>query len=227
MTTFSEYVVEQVGDASATHDVKLRVVNLFFYDFVGIPIRLWDGQGILTTSTGVGSAITTPLGTVEPNEWIGTVDSEGNNLHQSPSLRDSRDGSSPRYEFGLPFIDKQTFDALRADQSLAKGRGITCYHVVVRSHEGLRPGIPMRFSDRLSIQNLRFLDNLDGDAGGQTKIYGVVVLARSNERGRSLAPLGTMTDTSIRERSRQLGIANDNGGIFISGNAERTYRVGG
>ncbi|WP_108482254.1 hypothetical protein [Oceaniglobus ichthyenteri] len=227
MSDFTDYLLDQIGDATDTHDINLRLVNCYFYDFDGVPVRLWDGQGVLVTSTGVGDPVVTPNGTIAANEWLGTFDGRGNNMHQPAAVGDERDGASPRYEFTIPYLDRATFDAIRADQDKAKGRSLTCYHVLVRPGEGLRAGLPIRFAYRLTMRGVTFSESREGAPGAEQRVYSARVLARTGEAGRSLAPRGTMTATSLRERSRQLGVVSDSGADFIAGNAQRTYLVGG
>lgn len=227
MSDFTTVLTEQTGGASDVGDISLRLARLYFYDFDGYPVRLWNGEGVLQTTTSVGDAVETAAGTIAANEWIGTVDERGNDLHQAPDLSDARDGASPRHEFGLPYIDKETFDALRADKALAQGRRITVYNAIAFEGEGMLPQTPIHFDARLTIRDVTFSQMMQGQPGNETFVYSAKVLARSSEGGRSLAPRGTMTDTSIRERSRQLGVAADSGGAFIAANSQRTYLVGG
>ena len=105
------------GTAADAYDIRAGVRRCFFYDFAGYPVRLWDGHGVLVAGG---------------HEWLGTFDAMDQNRHQAPSVRDPRDGTSPRYEFSLPYIDRTTFLALKADQALAAGRDLTCYHVLCR-----------------------------------------------------------------------------------------------
>lgn len=225
--TFADELLAHIGGVDDATDIRAAVASCYFYDFDGYPVRLWDGHGLLITSTGVGGAVETPTGTLSANEWIGTFDEDGNNLHQTAAVSDNRDGTSPRYEFGLPHIDAATYAALQADQGLAKGRDLTCYNIIVLPGEGMRPNTPMRFAWRMTMRSVTFSERWEGEPGNAVKVYGAKVLAMSGEVGRSLAPRGTYTDTSIRERSRQLGVASDSGGSMIAGNASRTYRVGG
>ena len=207
--TFKSVLLEMVGDASDSFDIRVSVRRCYFYDFDGHPVRMWDGIGVLSTSDG--------------NEWMGTIVDDVN-MHQTPKLRDPRDGASLRYEFGLPYIDQATFDAMSADASLVEGREMTIYNVLVKEDEGLRPGTSLGFNRRLVMKGAKFTKGLsDAGAGNVRRTYGAFVLCRSIESGRSKFPGGTYTDTSQRERAALLGVANDSGCAFVAGNANRTY----
>ncbi|WP_226782757.1 hypothetical protein [Oceaniglobus trochenteri] len=227
MSAFSDFILEQTGTASDAFDIKVVVRRCFFYDFDGYPLRLWDGQGVLTTTMGVGGAVETPAGTLASNEWIGTIDGDGTNRHQSPAVSDQRDGISPRLEFTIPFIDAATYAALKADQDRARGRSITVYRAAFRPGEGIAPQTPIAFSYRLSMKGVSFSRMVSGEPGDERLVYSATVLARGAGEGRSLSPRGTYTDTSQRERARLLGVASDSGCSFVAANAQRTYRAGG
>lgn len=211
--SFETELVASIGDASDAYDVRAIVRRCWYFDFDGYPLRLWHGQGTLISQGNV--------------EWIGTIDARGNNHLSAPSVQDSRDGASPRYEFSIPHVDRATFDALKADQSLVEGRDLTCYHVIVDKAEGLRPQTALRFSYRLVMQGAKFSEKPDQSGGKFTLVRRATVLARSLEFGRSRAPLGTYTDTAQNERARLKGHAEDSFCSFVAGNSRRTYLVGG
>ncbi|MEL7281344.1 MAG: hypothetical protein AAGK79_13375 [Pseudomonadota bacterium] len=206
--SFETELLDLIGDASDSFDIRVAVRRCYFYDFDGYPLRLWDGVGVLHTSDG--------------NEWIGTI-VDGQNYHQAPPLRDPRDGTSPRYEFGLPHVDGETFDALKADQGLVSDRELTVYHVLVQNGEGMRPGTALRFSHKLIMQGARFNQGLSEAGGTIEREYSAFVLCRSLEYGRSKFPGGTYTDTSQSERAALLGVTSDSGCSFVAGNSVRTY----
>lgn len=225
--TFEEALLELTGTAEDSFDIKAIVRRCFYYDFEDAPVRLWDGQGVLTTTLSVGPAIETPLGALAANEWIGTFDAAGQNLHQTPAVRDSREGNSPRYTFGIPYLDLESYQALKADQSRAAGRDILCYHALIRGDEGLLPQTPLRFAWRMRMRGPVFSERVEAMEGGLTRVRSVSVLARSLEYGRSRVPSGTMTDTAQIERARLLGLSSDSGCSFVASNSSRTYTVGG
>jgi hypothetical protein len=196
--------LEQSGDSF----VSTR--RCFHYDFDGYPVRLWHGQGKLITSGGV--------------EWLGTIDAAGEDHHTAPPIRDPRDGASPTYEFGIPFVSREAFDALKADQSKARDRDLTVYRVIVHPGEGMRPQTPIAFANRLVMRGVRFEKSLvEQQAGQWVENYAAFVSCRTVEYGRSRFPGGTYTDTSQNERAALLGVSSDSGCVFVAGNANRTY----
>lgn len=210
--TVADVILEVTGAATDAHDIRAVVRKCYFYDFDGSPLRLWDGVGKLYAGGF---------------EWIGTIDGAGNNHHKTPVLRDLRDGTNPRYEFGIPYIDKASFEAMKADQAIVKGRPLLIYHVVVLVGEGLRPSNPLRFKARLEMKGAKFSEQATMQAGTVQITRSAFVLARGGEDGRSRIPNGTYTDTAQRERARVLGVTSDSGCSFVAGNARRTYVVGG
>tara|TARA_R110002049_G_scaffold23545_10_gene83643 strand:- start:34122 stop:34802 length:681 start_codon:yes stop_codon:yes gene_type:complete len=225
--TFDAALIEMTGKASDSFDIRASVRRCFHYDFDGHPARLWEGQGVLTTTTPVGAAIETPYGPVAGNEWLGTIDADGNNLHQVPAVRDSRDGASPRYTFTIPDIDADTYAAFKADQEIARGRDVTCYYALAKVGEGLLPKTPIRFAWRMKMRGVIFSESVREVGGSLQKVRSASVLARSLEYGRSRVPSGTMTDTAQTERARLLGLDSDSGCSFVAANSNRTYVVGG
>jgi hypothetical protein len=210
--TFETELLDHIGQATDSYDIRVVVRKCYFYDFDGSPVRLWDGQGKLFAGG---------------HEWLGTIDADGTNHHQTPALRDARDGASPRYRFGLPYLDKATFDALKADQALARGRELTIYHALCKVGEGMRPATPLRFKARLQMRGTEFSEQITGDIGQLQFVRSAYVTCRSLEYGRSRLPNGTYTDTAQRTRAASLGIATDSGCSFVAGNYIRTFTVGG
>lgn len=210
--SYETELLAHIGTATDAWDIRAVDRRCYFFDFAGYPIRLWDGQGAMTDSGG--------------NEWLGTIDASGVQQLRAPAVRDSRDGASPRYTFTLPFIDSDTFDALKSDRALAEGRELTCYRALFGAGEGLRPSLPLTFDYRLLMQGTQFAEGLGEDAGNIKKSYTATVLARSLEYGRSRAPYGTYTPTAQRERARLKGYSDDTFCDFVPGNALRTFVVG-
>jgi hypothetical protein len=209
---FSDELLALTGTATDAFDVKAMVRRCFLYDFVGSPVRVWDGHGVLNAGGF---------------EWLGTYDSAGQNHHTAPAVRDTRDGASPRYEFGIPYLDLTTFNALKASQALARGRDLICYHVLVKVGEGLVPTTALQYSYRLAIRGVQFSERVEGEPGAEHVIRGASVLARSLEYGRTRVPAGTMTDTAQRARALALGVTADSGCSFVAKNAHRTFIVSG
>lgn len=219
--SFETVLLDLLGEADDAWDIRATVRRCFFYDFSGYPTRLWEGQGVLTTTTSVGAA----LGQIAANEWIGTYTAEGQNMHSAPELSDDRDGTAPVYDFGIPHIDRDTFDALKADQDLVKGRTLTIYDVIIPVGEGLLPQTAIRFNTRLTMQGADFSEAFqEGEAGEYIRVYSASVSCRSGEAGRSRIPGGTYTDTSQRDRARLLGESADSGCIFVAKNSQRTFK---
>ena len=210
--TFETELLDAIGTADDTFDIKASVRRCFHYAFLGQDVRLWDGMGVLIAGGF---------------EWTGTVDAKGVNHHKAPTVKDSRDGTSPRYTFSIPYIDEATKLAMEADQDQVKGRDLTCYHVIVKHDEGMRPGTALRFSYRLTMQAANFTDQIEGGPSNLTRVYSASVLARSGEVGRSRTPSGTYTDTSQRERARLAGVAGDSFCSFVAANSNRTYTIEG
>lgn len=210
--SFETDLLDHLGTATDAFDIRAIIRRCFFYDFDGFPLRLWHGEGVLQAGGF---------------EWLGTIDGNGVDHHVAPAVRDSRDGASPRYEFRIPYIDKATFEAFKADQDLARNRYMTCYHALFLRGEGLRPSNSLRFAYRLIMMAPQFSEAFSGEPGSAQIVRSATVLMRSGEYGRSKSPGGTYTDTSQRERARILGVASDSGCAFVAGNQNRTYHVGG
>jgi hypothetical protein len=208
MTTFAEFLLEATGTASDAYDIRVVTRRLFFYDFDGYPIRVWDGVGKLYAGG---------------HEWLGTIDASGNNRHSAPMVRDPRDGASPSYTFSLPYVDKQTYDGLKADQLLAKGRDLTCYYCGFLTGEGLRPSPEIRFNYRLTIRSTEFSQRVEFDGVQTSVVYSASVQCRSLEAGRSRLPSGVYGSASQIERARLLGLPSDTGCDFVAANSRRTY----
>lgn len=210
--SFEAELLTQLGGVQDAFDIKVSLRRAYHYDFDGSPVRLWDGQGVLVDTSGA--------------QWIGTINADGVNAHSVPRLQDPRDGASPRYTFGLPYIDAATFAALKADQWRAKGRELTIYHAIFLRGEGLLPKTPLRFAWRLMMQGVEFDENVaEVSPGKVVRTYAGSVICRSLEYGRSNFPGGTYTDTSQNERAALLGLASDSGCVFVAGNSGRTYLV--
>lgn len=208
---FADFILAATGDVTDAFDIRVVARRLFFYDFDGHPIRLWDGVGRLYAGG---------------HEWLGTIDGNGTNRHVAPMVRDPRDGTSPAYTFSLPYIDKGTFSALKADQRLATGRDLTCWYCGFLTGEGLRPSPELKFNFRLTIRSTDFSQRLEFDGLETKRVYSASVQCRSLEAGRSRLPSGVYGSSSQAERARLLGLESDSGCDFVAANARRTYVIG-
>jgi hypothetical protein len=210
--SFETVLLSLVGDADDVFDIRASTRRCFYFDFKGAPTRLWDGVGVLHAGG---------------HDWIGTIDDSGTNHLTAPNVQDTRDGTSPQYQFSIPRLDAETNAGLRLDRSRARGRSVTCYHVIIQEKEGMRPAEGLRFAYRLTMQDVKFSEATVGDVAGPTKVLSATVMARSGEVGRSRTPDGSYTDTSQRERARLLGVSSDSFCSFIAGNSVRTLTIEG
>lgn len=218
MTDFWTTVDEFYGDDDAIDDIRVTVRRLWFYDFNGAPVRMWEGQGKLFTSDG--------------NEWLGTLTQDGTNLHTTPTLQDGRDGTSATYEFTLTIPDlpgepaRQTYDQLKEDQWRVNGRSLWCYLAVFKTDEGLRPSTPIIAFKELTMFSTRFNEKLDSPDGKRLeRTYEISVVCKDANYGRSNKPNGTYADTMQKRRAAELGVENDRGCEFLAGLASRTYTL--
>ncbi len=218
MSAFYDQIDDILGAADDVTDIVATVRKCWLYDFAGDPVRLWDGQGPFTDSQG--------------NEWLGTINPSGGNIHKSPSLQDGRDGSSASYNFSLsiPAIPGEDtlalYEALKADQSKVFGRKLTCYLAIFLEGEGLRPGTPLSFYKEMVMFSPKFSEGIERSAAGiVTKTYTVSITAKDNNHGRSETPDRTYADTMQKRRAAQLGVAVDRGAEFLALLANRTYQI--
>lgn len=215
MVTFWDILEEYLGGADDMTDIRAIVRRCWFYDFKGFPLRVWQGQGKLYTPDG--------------NEWLGTIDANGNDLHKTPSISDGRDGSSATYTFTLNIVDvpnqpvRQMYDAIKAEQWRTTGRKITCYLGVFKPGEALRPETPVIFFKEFLMMSPKFSEKIDTSSDGAfIKKYSASVIAKDNNFGRSNVPGGTYSDTTQKDRARQLGISLDRGCEFVALLANKT-----
>lgn len=217
MSEFYSLIDEYLGDDNDVSDIRVTVRRCWFYDFVGFPLRVWQGKGKLFTSDGF--------------EWLGTVDANGTDHHNVPSMTDGRDGSSATYTMGLNLIDipgrpaKETYELIKADQSKANGRNVTCYLAVFKENEGLRPTTPIVFFKQLIMMNTKFSEKIEENGGRIIKRYLTQVVCKDGNFGRSNVPNGTYADTIQKERARQQGVALDRGCEYLALLANRTYQL--
>lgn len=210
--SFESELLSAIGGADDVFDIRASVRRCFFFDFDGAPTRLWEGMGVLHA---------------DGHDWIGTIDANGTNHLSAPAVRDTRDGTSPQYQFSIPRLDAEDITALKLDRAKAAGRSLTCYHVLIKEREGMRPSEALRFSYRLTMQDVRFSQSVGGTAASPQSVHKATVMARSGEVGRSRIPHGTLTDTSQQERARLAGFASDSFCSFVAGNSQRTITIEG
>lgn len=218
MSAFYDYIDEVLGAAEDVTDIVCTARKCWFYDFVDDPIRLWDGQGNFIDADG--------------NEWLGTMNAEGGNLHKTPSIQDGRDGSSAAYTFSLtiPSIPGEDilalYNEMKANQDKVYGRALTCYIVIFKEGEGLRPGLPISFYKELIMFSPQFAEQLSRNADGTiVKSYGVSIVAKDNNNGRSETPNRTYADTMQKRRAQELGVSLDRGAEYLAILANRTYQA--
>ncbi len=219
MSEFTDLLDELIGDDDALTDISVVVRRLWFYDFEGYPLRIWQGKGKLFTTDG--------------NEWLGTITADNVDIHETPALQDGRDGSSATYEFGLSIpnlpgeaSDRELYEAIKAEQGLAAGRMLTCYLAIFNVGEALRPATPISFFKELVMFSPKFSEKIEGDGGGRLiKSYRVSVPCKDSNFGRSNIPNGTYADTIQKRRAAALGVSLDRGSEFVAALANRTYQV--
>lgn len=218
MSAFYDQIDDILGAAEDATDIVATVRKCWLYDFRDDPVRLWDGQGTFTDSTG--------------QEWLGTIGANGSNIHKIPSLQDGRDGTSPAYSFSLnipsiPGEDTLTlYEALKAEQDKVFGRKLTCYLVMFIEGEGLRPNTPLSFYKEMVMFSPKFSEGIErSSTGAIVKTYTVTVTAKDNNHGRSETPDRTYADTMQKRRAAQLGVPLDRGAEFVALLANRTYQV--
>lgn len=218
VSAFYDLMDEILGDDDATTDIIATVRKCWFFDFKDDPVRLWDGQGNFIDADG--------------QEWIGTVDPSGNNIHKTPALQDGRDGTSPSYTFSLkiPTIPGQDtlalYNALKTDEAKVFGRKLTCYLVIFAEGEGLRPNTPLSFFKEMVMYSPKFSERVERNTAGTIiKNYTVSIVAKDDNSGRSEKPDRTYSDTMQKRRAAQLGVAIDRGAEFVALLANRTIQV--
>ena len=220
MSAFYGQIDEILGAADDVTDIVATVRKCWFYDFAVEPVRLWDGQGTFTDADG--------------NEWLGTVDANGGNMHRTPSLQDGRDGTSASYTFtfNIPTIPGQEdeilalYNGLKSEQANVFGRTLTCYLVLFIQGEGLRPGTPLSFYKEMTMFSPKFSETIERSASGAVvKTYSLSITAKDNNHGRSETPDRTYADTMQKRRAAQLGVSIDRGSEYLALLANRTYQV--
>lgn len=218
MSAFDDLIDEYLGDNDALTDIQTCVRRCWFYDFDDSPLRLWQGKGRLHTEDG--------------NEWLGTIDANDVDHHVAPPIQDGRDGSSATYNFSLTIPDLPDtdplalYEQLKADQNKAAGRLLTCYLVVFKEGEGLRPTTPVAFFRELTMFSPKFSENIERDDGGRiVRSYRVTIPCKDANYGRSNVPNGTYADTIQKRRAQERGVTVDKGSEFLALLANRTYQI--
>lgn len=218
MSEFYDLLDEYLGDADAISDIRVVVRRLWFYDFDGYPLRIWQGKGKLFTT--------------DDNEWLGSIDAANNDHHQTPAIQDGRDGSSASYDLSLNIIDipgqsaREAYEALKAEQWRVSKRTVTCYLAVFKEGEALRPQTPHVFFKELIMMAPKFSELLEMNGEGQLiRKYKVTVTAKDANFGRSNVPNGTYADTIQKQRAKELGVSLDRGAEFLALLANRTYQI--
>lgn len=211
MSLFEEKLDEYIGEPEDNTEIRAMVRRCWFFDFVDAPVRMWQGKGKLFTSDG--------------NEWLGTVDVNGVDMLRTPRLSDGRDGTAPTYEFGFGYVDQATYEALKADQSRAAGRSLTCWLALFEAGEGLRPQTPIEFFKELTMLSTKFEEKIFLEGTSLVRRYYLTIIAKDGNSGRSSIPGRTYADTMQKAYARSLGVDLDRGAEFLAGLANRTYKV--
>lgn len=217
MTAFDNLVDEYIGDSDSLADIRTVVRQLYFYDFVDNPVRVWQGQGKLFTEDG--------------NEWLGSIDSAGTDHHSTSAIQDGRDGTSATYTFGLEIPDLPGQDAftlfqeLKAEQWRVSGQNLTIYLAVFKEGEALRPVTPIKFLKELTMIAPKFSEKIEPNGKILIKKYVANLTAKDANFGRALTPNGTYTDTVQKRRAFELGVSNDRGCEFIAQLANHTFII--
>lgn len=211
MSLFDDRLEEYMSDATDPTDIRCTTRFAWHYAFRDFDIRIWNGEGRLHTSDG--------------NEWLGSfLPKKKGNVHKTPRLSDGRDGTAPIYEFGLGYLDKATYQALKEDETIVADMPLTCYVVLLRTGEGLRPDTPIDFFKGLTMQSRSFDESLSRDGISLTRRYKINILAKDGNSGRSEQRSRTYADTMQKEYALQIGAGVDRGCEFLASLAYRTYK---
>lgn len=217
MSEFTDRLDAAYGGGQDISDIRVVVRRCWLFDFLGYPVRAWQGQGKLFAGG---------------EEWLGYMTYDGQPIITTPRIADGRDGTAPTYEFGMTLVDMpgmpalEAYEALKSDQTRVVGRSVICYLALIEVGEGLRPNTPLEFFKELTMQSTRFEEKLEWDGTSMVKRYTVTLLTKDGNVGRSAVPGGTYTDTVQKERARQLGAGLDRGCEFVAALADRTYTAG-
>ena len=197
------------------------VRSAWLYDFIDYPINIWQGQGKLFTS--------------DDRVWLGSVDARGTDLHDTSSMTDGRDGSAATYTNTLRIPDMpgqpalQTYLALRDEQYRTAGQYVSCFKVIFKVGEGLRPQTPIAFFKELRMIRTKFSEKIELDsAGNLVKKYLISVQMKDGNFGRSDVPGGTYADNVQKSRAKILtGDPDfiDKGCEYFYKNSNRTYQI--
>lgn len=211
MTLFRDRLEEYLGDAADGGDIRAVVRSCWWYDLPGLSIRMWQGQGRLYTADG--------------STWMGTIRPDGSDVHKTPRMTDGRDGTSLQYRFTIGYLDRETYEGLKADQGMVSGARLVRYYALFRPGEGLRPDTPIEFAKELTLFAPEFDEKLEVSGFSLVRRYSVSVLAKDGNFGRSEVPGRTYADTMQKQYARNFGVDLDRGCEFVAGLANRTYKV--
>lgn len=211
--TFDAALDEAIGTRG---DVGVCLKNLWFYDFDGYPIRMWNGEGRLFAGG---------------QEWLGTqvLMSDGTliDVHKTPSISDGRDLTSPLLSFTLGLIDAVAYEALRLEKWRIHERTLTHYECLMLPDEGLRPSTPLNLVALLELFGSgAFEEKQMFDGRTFVRSRQISVQAKDDNYGRSLVPGRTFTDEGQKAHAAFYGVAVDKGGERIAQNANRIYKIG-
>jgi len=217
MSDFYAVLDDYLGADDSLEDIRVTVRRCWFYDFIGYPLNLWQGQGKLYTADG--------------REWLGTMTGDGGDLHKTPAIQDGRDGSSATYQTSLVLVDipgqtsLQAYEALKGEQWRVNGQKLTCYFVLFGVNEGLRPATPIAFFKELVMFSPKFSEKITSDDSGKIiKSYTITVTCKDGNFGRSNIPGLTYSDTVQKAYAKTLGVPLDRGCEYLAALANRTYQ---
>lgn len=211
MSTFADRLNEYLSDQNDSTDIRVTVRRLWNYSFKDFEINLWDGEGELFTTDG--------------RKWLGTRTKKGN-FHKTPRLADGRDGTAPTYDFTFGYLDEETYEKLKTDETQVFDRPLTCHLALLRVGEGLRPNTPIVFFKEVTMISRAFSENLVRNGSLMLRRRSITIIARDQNFGRSNRNNRTYADTMQKEYALQLGAGLDRGCEFLGTLAYRTYKVG-
>lgn len=212
MSTFETELERMLGQGDALTDIRVVVRQLWHYAFDGFDLRVWDGKGVLHTSDG--------------NQWLGTVDQNGTNVHKHPAVQDGRDGSAATYRMSLVGLNKTQYDEIKANRDIAKGRPIYVYQAIFKEDEALRLETPLSFLKEMFILDVKFSESASLDSASRLVTnYTISASAKDNNFGRANRPQGTYTPAIQEERARQLGETTDRGCEYVADLATKTFDI--
>lgn len=197
-------------DAALAQSWEVMTRRAFLFDFDGYALRLWEGNGRILAGG---------------EEFHGTMRGDQQFL-KIPRLADGRGGESPLYNFELGYLDQATYDAIKADETVVKGRTLTWYRLYFRKGEFGRPMTEPFVVTRLTMTGRSFKESRKRVGDGFVKLLSVGVRARDGNEGQNDAPFAFVNDTDQRAQSLALyGVENDGYARFVPSMTNKTVVV--